>query len=422
MFKRLLPALDPFSKAEDVFPLSSKLSFKALLVLPLVALGVLIFSLVPNSIELKVSDDGNFLFYNNPVALKYENGFIVAYLTSKGKVELEVWAGKNKVKSHTVHNFRDQIDRKRGWADDHAAPAIFHDKKKDILYLATAYHGTNLFIYKYSLKSDELKKVLELEGRYTYPRFFKKGREGIGLLARRQPEVGLRGDLIMRSSTDNFMSESLVVSSEEGTVVYAGSPVSNENNLYFSYSVHHYSENRLIGFQLVKFDIESKKLVKSCDLSNNLRSDYISNRPTGLGLDDGNLMVGSAFTYSSDSGLESVESAGKVNGKGQRSIELQSVLLVRGRVEDCTSFDVVFEKNQVNKPYYHTSVAINKSGNYLFFDDDNVITNWSHRNCFSNEKMMYPNFIEDSVVLYASMNEEYSIRNFNSSLYACIRQ
>jgi len=45
----------------------------------------------------------------------------------------------------------------------------------------------------------------------------------------------------MRSSSDGFMSESIVVSSEEGTVVYAGTPVSNERSLYFSYSVHHYS-------------------------------------------------------------------------------------------------------------------------------------------------------------------------------------
>ncbi|MEQ9544794.1 MAG: hypothetical protein RIK85_02150 [Marinobacter sp.] len=400
--------------------MTSKLSLKFLLVLLLAAVGVLVYSLIPRAIELKVSDDGNFLFYNNPVALKYDNGFIVAYLTSRGKVKLDIWSDENKVKSHTIHNFRDQIDRKRGWADDHAAPAIFHDENRHVLYLATAYHGTNLFIYEYSLKSGEIKQILVAKGRYTYPRFFKGNQENIGLLVRQQPEVGLRGDLIMRSSSDGFMSESIVVPSEEGTVVYAGTPVSNEKSLYFSYSVHHYSENRLIGFQLVKFDLESKELVESCDISSNLRSDYISNRPTGLGLDDGYLMVGSALTYTSDSGLESVESSGK--GKGQRGIELQSVLLVRGRVEDCNSFDVVFEKSQVNKPYYHTSVAINNSGNYLFFDDDNVMTNWSHRNCFRNEKMMYPNFIEDSVVLYASKNEEYSIRNFNSSLYACIRQ
>lgn len=177
---------------KDAFPLTSKHSLKFLLVLSLVAVVILVYSSVPRSIELKVSDDGNFLFYNNPVALKYDDGFIVAYLTSRGKVKLEIWADENKVKSHTIHDFRDQIDRKRGWADDHAAPAIFYDENRHVLYLATAHHGTNLFIYEYSLKCGEIKQILVAKGRYTYPRFFKGSQENIGLLVRQQPEVGLR--------------------------------------------------------------------------------------------------------------------------------------------------------------------------------------------------------------------------------------
>ncbi|RRV17549.1 hypothetical protein EGJ00_04300 [Pseudomonas saudiphocaensis] len=361
--------------------------------------------------DFKLVSDGSFLFYNNPASVVYEDGFFVAYLTSEGGVKLDFWDKTNLSKSLLVHDYKIDINYELGFADDHAAPAIIYDEVERRLLIATAYHGTPMHVYEYFPETDTMHRLTVWEGRYTYPQFIKSN-EGIWLLARNQKTQD-SGDLVYRSASDDFQSERTVMQSGAGFVVYAGTPKVKDGVLYFTYSIHDYKKNALRGLSLAGYDLDSREVVSICDFSWMLDKDYISNRPTGLGIKkDIATFATSFFSYP-----VTYSSAEQENFSGE-----QAVKIIKGRLGECDSFKVVFSKNDVAMPYYDVDVAINDDGDWLFFDKDNVVTNSGIKNCFMNSNMLYPKFVEGVGVLYAVMNQPYAIRDFNNSLFGCVLQ
>ncbi len=95
------------------------------------ALGSTACSIQPKFQETLLASDGNFLFYNNPVAQIIDaNSFAVSYITSDGKIVLDLWQHNEKKQSYIVHDYKARDLDGSGNADDHAAPAIYFDSKK----------------------------------------------------------------------------------------------------------------------------------------------------------------------------------------------------------------------------------------------------------------------------------------------------
>lgn len=362
-----------------------------------------------NNNEVKIAGDGNFLFYNSPAAISYKNGFFVSYLTSDGQILLDLWQRNHLEKSTVVHDHSDQIIKRLGRADDHAAPAIIYDSQESRILLATAYHGTDMYVYEYNIKTGGIKLLSLWIGQYTYPRFIEN-KSTIALVARKQPDDGTSGDLIIRYLNDDFHKEKIVISSNSGYVIYAGTPVDHEQGIYLTYSVHSYAQNRLQGFHLVKFDLNKNKIIEYCDLTNYLDDNYFSNRPTGIGINGSKLILATSFFDNSD-----ISSPNKIKNYERK----QTILILEGEISDCQSYRPILKEEDMVMPYYHTSVSINSNSKYIFFNQNKVITNWKHDNCFRKNAMMYPKFLGRDGVFYANMNSKYSIRNFNNSLYFC---
>lgn len=358
--------------------------------------------------EVLIADNGNFLFYNSPVAAKYKNGFVVGYLTNKGDVYLDYLVEGKAKKSLLVHSYGKVINSDIGLADDHAAPAVIYDSENDRVLVATSYHGAPLYIYEVYLESSLLKIVKEISGRYTYPRFLKN--DGEIILTVRNQSRKKEGDFVYLTSSDHFLTENILIPSGRNSVIYAGIPDVSGNKIVFSYSTHSYEENRLLGLNLATYDLSKKKIIKNCDLSAFL-DDYFSNRPTGLRVKDGQTIFATSF-FSLPTTYESAES--------HNFSQKQKVKILQGNSEICSSIRVSAEYDSVSMPYYDVSVTISESGKYLLFDNNRVLTNSTMLGCFYHEKMIYPNFIDGVGLLYATMNGSYSIRNFDTSIYGCI--
>ena len=237
--------------------------------------------------EIKITDDGNFIFYSNSVVSKIDDGTLaISYLTSDGKIFLDVFKNHQKLKTYFVHDYTDQINRKIGNADDHAAPAIFFDPSSKKLYLATSYHGSDMFIYAISLQDGVVELLSVWRGGYTYPRFVQ-GEENFYLISRRKSDEYRDGDLIGRDFKNNFQAEFLILASGIDKVIYAGTPYIFNNQLHFVYSLHSYVEGRMKGLTYSSFDLDSKLLHQSCNIEPFLDKGYFSSRPTGLSVVNG---------------------------------------------------------------------------------------------------------------------------------------
>lgn len=375
-------------------------------------LGTTACSIQPKFQETLLASDGNFLFYNNPVAQIIDaNSFAVSYLTSDGKIVLDLWEHNEKIKSYIIHDYKTRALDGSANADDHAAPAVFLDRKKNRILVATAYHGTEMYVYAFSLDRSTVEEISVWPGKYTYPRFFEAER-GVLLLARKQSDKGLSGDLVMRDLETEAEEEKVVLQSEDGGVIYAGTPTIYKGNLWVSYSKYSYLEKRLIGLNLIEYDPKLNKIVSSCDLERLVDENYFSNRPTGLKGKGEHLFLATSFF----SAPVTYEAAEQSNYK-----EKESVLVLQGDGSDCQSFKILFRKNNVKMPYYDVDVAFNDSGEFLFFDGDKVVSNgpFQASDCFSHKYMLYPNFIGNDMVFYAVMNHDYSIRRFDNSIYLC---
>lgn len=342
----------------------------------------------------------------------YKGALYFSWIDNLGNVILRTQYSDNTVSDTVIHSFSSSINRNRGSADDHAAPAILLDEKKEELIIAASYHGTPMYIYTYDLRrnNNEVLLVKEITGRYTYPRLFKhKGT--ILLLARLQPKGIRGGHLVMRSNEDDFDSEQLIISSNDGEVVYAGLPTITDQGFAIAYSKYSYKQRRLIGFTLLKYDLENKLSSNRCDLSDYIEPHYYSNRPTGIGYDGENIVVSTTYTN-----RENGERTGKYENFERRN----TVVILYGQLGKCESFKII-EKREVGLPYYHTSVAVNDMLEWFYFDESQHHTNADFPECFTSDKMMYPNLTENGIV-YAAMNRQYSIRDFNNSILYCARR
>lgn len=362
--------------------------------------------------ETLLTDDGNFLFYNNPVSASYLDRQYFTWITSNGNVILRTLQRDGRSTDTIIHSFAEDINPDLGNADDHAAPAILLDKQREVLIIAVSYHGTPMYIYVHDVSNgaNETRLLKNISGRYTYPRLFEH--EGvIHLLARAEPEGIRAGHLIMRRADDGFDSEHIVIGSEDGEVIYAGTPTLTNQGFAIAYSKHSYKENRLIGFDLLEYNIKQKAPSRQCDLSAHIEPEAYSNRPTGIGYNGNNLIVTTTYTNQEN---------GERSEKYENFLRRNKVIILRGKLNDCESFSVI-EKREVGLPYYHTSVAVNDSLEWLYFDGNQYHTNIKIPQCFTSEKMMYPNFTKNGVI-YAAMNRRYSIRDFSNSILFCSRK
>ncbi len=100
--------------------------------------------------------------------------------------------------------------------------------------MATAYHGMEMYVYAFSLDRGTVEKISVWPGKYTYPRFFEAER-GVLLLARKQSDNSLSGDLVMRDLEIEASEEKTILKSEENGVIYAGTPTIFKSNLWVSY-------------------------------------------------------------------------------------------------------------------------------------------------------------------------------------------
>jgi hypothetical protein len=240
--------------------------------------------------------------------------------------------------------------------------------------------------------------------------------ENFYLIARSQPAGYLGGDLVSRDFKSNFEDEFLILASGENKVVYAGTPKVENKQVHFVYSTHSYAEGRMQGLTFATFDLDSKIIHKTCNLEILLDANYFSNRPAGLSVINGKVMFGTSF-FSLPVTYSSAESS---NYK-----EKQTVLIIQGIVDDCQSFSTIFRRNDVSMPYYDSDVAISSAGVFLFFDDDEFKTNskaLKDSGCMRHRKMLYPNFLKDNSVVHAVMNSDYSIRDFNNSIFLCLEK
>lgn len=323
-----------------------------------------------------------------------------------GEVRVRSEGGDGEVRNFLVHDYGVVINRFLGMSDDHAAPAIVVDKERKRLLLATSYHGTDLYIYEFHDELDGFRLIKEVSGRYTYPRFLRY-KDDVYLMSRLQSRR-MNGDLVVRKASDKFSTEQSILSSLDGEVVYAGQVARSDAGMVVSYSIHSYEKARLIGWKVVEYDFASNAVVRSCDLSGFLGAEYFTNRPTGIGYEDGRVLVASAYFNKEDS------------ARAERRVfsSKNRILIVKGRLADCGDFKVEHD-GYARAPYYHTDVAVNQSLDWIYFDRERQVSNRFYVGCFKRERMMYPSF-HDSGVVYAVMNQEsYAIRNFNNSIVNC---
>ena len=380
----------------------------------LISIGLL-YILIENSFaneirqqELLVSNNGNFLFYNSPVAVKMNGHTFIAFITSEGKVTVNELSIDKVINSFFVHDYSLNINKKIGFADDHAAPAIIYNNASKKLLLATSYHGTDLYLYEFTEKFNKVKHLKTINGKYTYPRFVQYKSETL-LFVRKifRQSRKIFGDLVVFSSKDNFTKEKIVLSSYPNSVVYASRPFVKNNTVFLSYSMHEYQKGYLVGWKILEFDPSSGKALSKYDLSSFLEKDNYGNRPTSIAISNNKLLVGTAY-------FNKIEYF-----KKERFFNRKNKILILEIDLELNNIKVV-HKNTMLSPYYTTDIYIDDKLNWIYFDKNKAISNKIVNNkCFNHEYMMYPNIFNESV-LYAKVNDSnYSIRDFNNSIIEC---
>lgn len=188
----------------------------------LILAGILMMWVVrPDPYASVIAEDAALLYYNSPAAVQTPFGIAVGYITSAGAVDVTLLGDQSK--TITVH----QYDR----TDDHAAPALWWNENR--LFVATAFHGSELFLYAVDLMGDA-RLVCRWPGRYTYPRFAQDA-QGLKLLARNQREPRI-GDLVSFSISGSCARQEVLAQAQENQILYAAAPV-DENILWSIYDL-----------------------------------------------------------------------------------------------------------------------------------------------------------------------------------------
>lgn len=333
--------------------------------------------------QTRISSDANILFYNGPAAVSLGDcgPVAVGYLTSRGLVRAQIRDRKRILHDTVVHDFATSINPVHGaTADDHAPPALYFDKPSKTLYLATAYHGTDLFIYKSSVERPSWLLHRRIVGNFTYPRFVG---DGMSLLlfvreivrdAKGRP-FGHLATLDPHSGTKTTIAKAPDRGHHE-EVIYASTPHVHGGKVYFAYTLFDGTRNK--GAFLGVFDLKAKTWT-----DRKLLKDEIVPSPvtTGVWADGKRVRVGLSQTSAED---------------GEDIIRIVEM-----------SLNGLYEREiyRTKRPvlYYQNTVAFHPSGTWLI----------------SNPSFLHPQYVEGGRGSYLSVSsniERYSIRDFNTSL------
>ncbi len=364
-----------------------------------------------------IVENANILFYNSPIIAETGGYQYIAYLKNDGKVCVsKISRNLKPIESYVVHDYGQliaQINRRRylGEADDHAAPALIYDAKLDTLLLATSYHGTDAYIYKFDKTENRFIQIKQLKGYFTYPRFITYNNNTLLFLREQVGKNRKTGNIIMYNSSDNFSQKELVKESEKDKIIYASRPFLNHNDVYFSYGYHNYQKKYIEGWYILVYNLENKSS-KVINISVHAEG-FIENRPTGIAVKDDTIRVGTSYLD---------QNAKDDYIKRHPSFELCNTVKIIDVKKDDKDYKVnkVFEK-RVQLPYYGSSVYIDEKLNYVFFDGNKIISNLSFLNLnFDFDKKMYPYIYQNHLfyVVPTTKNATYQIRNFHTDLRA----
>ena len=362
--------------------------------------------------EFLVTDDGNTLFYNGPNAVKANNFTFISFITKKGLVVVKKYKKvMNRyiyIEKYNVHNYFTIKNYLHGmYSDDHATPSIIYDHKKKQLLLTTSFHSSDVFIYKYDFNTNLFTLYLKIKGHFTYPRMIE-AHNNIYIIMRSHNNG--KGNLAIRTSSDNFSSEKIIVSAKQGENIYASKPALFKEDIYITYSVHKKNALSLRGWMYVKFNINKYNSEKTVSLNNLLDTDYYSNRPTAITNNGNNIIIGTALTY-------------QVRNKNQnrRYYKLQNKILIISIENTKIGSVKKIHENFVLSPYYATSLTFNKDGDYFYFGSLATHSSKAVRaSCFQNRtNYMFPSYFGDDVLYVSSNINNYSMKNFDTSLFVC---
>ena len=310
--------------------------------------------------KVLITKNGNLLFYNSPSAITIKNYLYISYVTNDGKVIVKKYLKTNKkitfIQEYIVHNYGKLINKKIGKADDHSAPAIIYDNKRDRILLATAYHGTDLHLYQLDIKNNKFSLLKTFKGKYTYPRLMS-WKHNIYILYRSQPDVN-KGDLVLKSTLDNFDKEYTIVKAEDGTVIYASNPFVFQDSFFITYSTHLYSENRLKGWKVVQVKFSDLIISQEINLEKYLDTNYFANRPTSIAVNKKSIIVSTAFYFNEWQKTQNYKNVNKVV-----ILQLNFNNINNGKI---------LHSNSVYFPYYATSISLDEKGNYVYFEKNKI--------------------------------------------------
>lgn len=331
-----------------------------------------------------VSPDANILFYNGPAAVSLGDcgSIAVGYLTSRGLVRVQIREANRVLGDTAVHDYSESINPQVGTtADDHAPPALYFDRSNGTLYLATAYHGTDLFIYKRSGESPSWVLHRKIVGNFTYPRFVVDGMRLL-LFVREitRDDKGRKFGHLAMLDTHTGTKTTIAKAPDRGhreEVIYASTPHVHGSKAYFAYTLFDGARNK--GAFLGVFDLKAKTWT-----DRKLLKDEIINSPvtTGVWADGKRIRVGLS-QMPAEGDEEDIIRIVEIPSNGSREREIY----------------------RTKRPvlYYQNTVAFHPSGSWLI----------------SNPSFLHPQYVEGGRGSYLSVSsnvERYSIRDFNTSL------
>jgi hypothetical protein len=328
-----------------------------------------------------IASDANIIFYNSPAAVRTSpcGPIIIGYLTRAGLVRVQVRDGEKVTSDTVVHSFASNIMPIGRTADDHAAPALHVDTAEGVMYVAVAYHGTDLLVFKSPIETPRWTSHSVVAGHFAYPRFIS-GPNGT-IIAIREiiwKDRRASGNLV---SIDLATSQKTIFRAARGQgqrkeIVYATIPYVHDGTAYFAFTLRNEQTN--LGLFVGMLDIASLTWTERSLLRDeNLQSPV----PSAIWSDGSRIRIG----------LSEQTRPGK--NDTIRIIEL-------------TPSSPEREIYRTYRPvmYYQNVVAFHPSGTWL-------ISNGGLLN--------YPQYLQNdpsSYVSVASNSGSYSIRDFNTRL------
>jgi BNR repeat-containing family member len=335
--------------------------------------------------HIVIADNGNIIFYNSPAAITLKDQSVaIGYLTNSGAVRVQMMRNGSRDKLYTVHDYAKEVKPVRGsTADDHAAPALFSDTGGEYLYLATAFHNSDLYVYRKPFNSDAWALYRKITGRFTYPRFVETP-GGPGFFIRelvKSESTKLLRHLIyfdLASMVPRMIRPASALPDQKRETVYASVPYVHDHKAYFALTLHH-GEDRYDGVSVGVSDLTSWSW-QEFKITTPFK--YASTRPTGIWSDGKTVKV-------------AVSDAKGVNPSVDDMVVLQVDLGSRGE-------QVLARTADIKTMFYSNSATFNAQGIALA----------------SGPNFQYPQYVVGRAAhIYVRNNHQsYSIREFDTSL------